>query len=128
MRGGENEKGRKWFSPFLFFPQILSFYIFSPAAIFPLMDHEMLRWYTIINQGVKYLKKKLSPFSFSCFSFLLFPFPFPPPYTAVKQIVFVFDKTRDRRQISRAFVWFVKIFFRNFFIFHHKNYFFVLCA
>ena len=32
---GKMKKG-EWFSPFLFFPQILSFYIFSPATIFPL--------------------------------------------------------------------------------------------
>ena len=34
-------KEGEWVSPFLFFPQILSFYIFSPAASFPLMDYEM---------------------------------------------------------------------------------------
>ena len=40
------------------------------------MDHEMLRWYTIINKSVPYINKKNhSPFSFSSFSFPLFPFP-----------------------------------------------------
>ena len=38
---GKNEgvgkmKEVEWVSPFLLFPQILSFYIFSPAASFPL--------------------------------------------------------------------------------------------
>ena len=38
---GENEgmgkmKKGEWFSPFLFYPQILSFYIF-PQQVFPLM-------------------------------------------------------------------------------------------
>jgi len=35
--GGENEKGENGF-PFLFFPQILSFYIFPQQPVFPLMD------------------------------------------------------------------------------------------
>ena len=35
-KGLLGKKRRKWFSPILFFPQILSFYIFSPTASFPL--------------------------------------------------------------------------------------------
>ena len=75
---GENEKGRKWFSHFLFIPRILSFYIFPQQPFFPLMDYEMLRWYTIINKSVPYINRKNHslPFPFLLFPFLLFPFSF----------------------------------------------------
>ena len=69
---GKMKKG-EWFSPFLFFPQILSFYIFPQQPVFPLMDHEMSRQYTIINKSVTYINKNNhSP----PFPFLLLPFPF----------------------------------------------------
>ena len=58
---------------FLFFPQILSFLYFSPAAIYPLNGSwNVTLIYNYQQKCVPYINK-IIPFSFSSFSFPLFP-------------------------------------------------------
>ena len=95
---GKWKKMRKRFPPFLYFPNS-SVFIF-----FPLMDHEILRWYTIINKSVLYINKKnhsplflfffsLSPFPFffillltASFFFLPGTIPSPPSHSILRNI------------------------------------------
>ena len=128
MRGWGKWKREKMVFPLLIFPQILSFYIFSPAAIFPLNGwwNVMLIYNYQQKCAICILTKKitlplflfllfLSPFS--CPFFLLFPHclifhfspaPFlsPPPshsilqniYPCISAISFCYDTNEESHQ------------------------------
>ena len=84
---GKMKKGENGFPPSYFFPKSSVFIFFPQQPFFPLMDHEMSRYYTIINKSVPYIyKKNTFPF-FLLFHFvthcLIFHFfPLVPPLVA----------------------------------------------